>query len=109
MQVSAAQQPRDLATREAATRPRMDACELDDSRAPVAFGRRAVPQLFEELRQPGADRRRRALASLCDLLHHQELIYQAVTGGDDTRKRNDFYSLRSVSYQFTISQVLRNK
>lgn len=69
---------------EAVDRPGTDGCELDDSRAPVAFGRRAVPQLFDQLKQPGAARRRRALTSLCDLLHHQDLIYQAVTGGDDT-------------------------
>ncbi|XP_031164723.1 radial spoke head 14 homolog isoform X2 [Sander lucioperca] len=54
---------------------------IDPSRAPVAFGRRAVPQLFEELQQPEADRRLRALASLCDLMHDPERIYQTVNGG----------------------------
>ncbi|XP_042372862.1 radial spoke head 14 homolog, partial [Plectropomus leopardus] len=50
-------------------------------RAPVAFGRRAVPLLFAELRRPEAARRRRALASLCDLTHDPEPLYQTVTGG----------------------------
>ncbi|TDH12642.1 hypothetical protein EPR50_G00049140 [Perca flavescens] len=59
----------------------MAGCLIDPSRAPVAFGRRAVPQLFEELQQPEADRRLRALASLCDLMHDPERIYQTVNGG----------------------------
>ncbi|CAK6979924.1 radial spoke head 14 homolog [Scomber scombrus] len=54
---------------------------IDPSRAPVAFGRRAVPQLFGELQQLEADRKQRALASLCDLMHDPEKLYQAVTGG----------------------------
>ncbi|KAK5870611.1 hypothetical protein PBY51_003544 [Eleginops maclovinus] len=53
----------------------------DPSRAPVAYGRRAVPQLFEELQQPEAARRLRALASLCDLLRDPERIYCTVSGG----------------------------
>ncbi|XP_076587454.1 radial spoke head 14 homolog [Chaetodon auriga] len=54
---------------------------IDPSRAPVAFGQRAVPQLFAELQRPEAGRRQRALASLCDLMHNPERIYQAVNGG----------------------------
>nr|XP_020450962.1 radial spoke head 14 homolog [Monopterus albus]XP_020450963.1 radial spoke head 14 homolog [Monopterus albus] len=54
---------------------------IDPSRAPVPFGRWAVPQLFEELRRPETDGRRRALASLCDLMHDPERIYQTVNGG----------------------------
>lgn len=54
----------------------------DPNRAPVAFGRRAVPQLFAQLQQLEAETRRRALTSLCDLLHDPELIYQTVTGGN---------------------------
>ncbi|XP_068594925.1 radial spoke head 14 homolog [Brachionichthys hirsutus] len=54
---------------------------IDPSRAPVAYGRRAVPQLFEELQRPEVDWRNRALTSLCDLLHDPELIYQTVNGG----------------------------
>ncbi|KAG7490134.1 radial spoke head 14-like [Solea senegalensis] len=59
----------------------MDAVLLDQTRAPVAFGRRAVPQLFEQLQRPESDSRRRALASLCDLMHEPERIYQTVNGG----------------------------
>ncbi|XP_042276332.1 radial spoke head 14 homolog [Thunnus maccoyii] len=54
---------------------------IDPTRAPVAFGQRAVPQLFAELQQPEAGRKQRALASLCDLMHDPERLYQAVTGG----------------------------
>ncbi|XP_029296100.1 radial spoke head 14 homolog [Cottoperca gobio] len=58
------------------------ACSLTDpSRAPVAFGRRTVQQLFEELQQPEAGSRLRALASLCDLMHDPERIYHTVNGG----------------------------
>ncbi|XP_036954264.1 radial spoke head 14 homolog [Acanthopagrus latus] len=53
----------------------------DPSRAPVAFGRRAVPQLFEELQQPDQDRRLRALNSLCDLMHDPERIQQTIRAG----------------------------
>nr|XP_046242548.1 radial spoke head 14 homolog [Scatophagus argus] len=53
----------------------------DPSRAPVAFGRRAVPQLFEQLQRPAAGGRLPALNSLCDLMHNPELLYQAATGG----------------------------
>ncbi|XP_053180812.1 GTPase IMAP family member 8-like [Scomber japonicus] len=60
---------------------RMAGVLIDPSRAPVAFGRRAVPQLFGELQQLEADRKQRALASLCDLMHDPEKLYQAVTGG----------------------------
>lgn len=54
---------------------------MDPSRAPVAFGRLAVPQLFAELQQPQEERRLPALASLCDLLHDPELIHQTLNGG----------------------------
>ncbi|XP_056889806.1 radial spoke head 14 homolog [Takifugu flavidus] len=54
---------------------------MDPSRAPVAFGRLAVPQLFAELQQPQEERRLPALASLCDLLHDPEHIHQTLNGG----------------------------
>lgn len=54
---------------------------MDPSRAPVAFGRLAVPQLFAELRKPEEARRLPALASLCDLLHDPELFHQTLKGG----------------------------
>ncbi|XP_070761199.1 radial spoke head 14 homolog [Enoplosus armatus] len=59
----------------------MAASPVDSTRAPVAFGQRAVPQLFEELLRPEAGRRQRALASLCDLMHDPERLYQTVNGG----------------------------
>ncbi|KAM4576376.1 radial spoke head 14 homolog [Odontesthes bonariensis] len=59
----------------------MAAALIDPTRAPVAFGRRAVPQLFEELQRPEAERRLPALASLCDLMHEPERLYQTVNGG----------------------------
>lgn len=58
---------------------------MDPSRAPVAFGRLAVPQLFAELRKPEEERRLPALASLCDLLHDPELIHQTLDGGTASR------------------------
>ncbi|CAB1428839.1 unnamed protein product [Pleuronectes platessa] len=53
----------------------------DPGRAPVAFGLRAVPRLFEELQQPGSGSRRRALASLCGLMLDPERLHQTVRGG----------------------------
>ena len=62
---------------------RMAGSPYDPSRAPVAYGRRAVPQLFSELQQQEAPRRLRALASLCDLLRDPERISCAVSGGNE--------------------------
>lgn len=62
----------------------MPGVRTDPSRAPVAFGRRAVPQLFEQLQQPETDGRLRALASLCDLVHDPERLQQTVNGGEVT-------------------------
>ncbi|XP_056275388.1 radial spoke head 14 homolog [Pseudoliparis swirei] len=53
----------------------------DPTLAPVAFGRRAVPQLFGDLLQPETRTRLRALGSLCDLIHDPERIYQTANGG----------------------------
>ncbi|XP_034027250.1 radial spoke head 14 homolog [Thalassophryne amazonica] len=57
----------------------MAALGADCGRAAVAFGRRAVPQLFGELRE--AERRLPVLNSLCDLMHDPDRICQAVRGG----------------------------
>ncbi|XP_008301565.1 radial spoke head 14 homolog [Stegastes partitus] len=54
---------------------------MDSTRAPVAFGRWAVPLLFGQLQQPQAAGRLRTLAALCDLLHDPERLQQTVTGG----------------------------
>ncbi|XP_054467581.1 radial spoke head 14 homolog [Anoplopoma fimbria] len=51
----------------------------DWTRPTVAFGRRAVPQLFGELHEPGG--RLRALTSLSLLTHDPERVCQTVTGG----------------------------
>ncbi|XP_029019485.1 radial spoke head 14 homolog isoform X1 [Betta splendens] len=59
----------------------MAAVLMDPNRAPVAFGLRAVPQLFEELQQPDSGRRQRALTTLCDLMDDPERLYQTVSGG----------------------------
>ncbi|XP_029365542.1 radial spoke head 14 homolog [Echeneis naucrates] len=52
----------------------------DPGRAPVAFGRWAVPQLFGQL-GPDSDSRLPALASLCDLIRDPEQLYRTVHGG----------------------------
>ncbi|KAM4578045.1 radial spoke head 14 homolog [Fundulus diaphanus] len=59
----------------------MTAAAMDPNRAAMAFGWRAVPQLFEQLQQRDAPGRLRALTSLCDLVHEPERLYQTVTGG----------------------------
>ncbi|XP_069379021.1 radial spoke head 14 homolog isoform X2 [Paralichthys olivaceus] len=53
----------------------------DPGRAPVAFGLRAVPRLFEQLQRPDSGSRRRALASLCGLMLDPERLHQTVSGG----------------------------
>ncbi|CAN9512808.1 unnamed protein product [Ophioblennius macclurei] len=60
---------------------RMAGAPLLPGRAPVAFGRLAVPLLFSELQQPHSGTRLRVLASLLDLIHDPERLYQTVTGG----------------------------
>lgn len=62
---------------------------MDPSRAPVAFGRLAVPQLFAELRE---ERRLPALASLCDLLHDPELIHQTLSGGTAAAHQRRYFN-----------------
>ncbi|XP_071340174.1 radial spoke head 14 homolog [Trachinotus anak] len=60
---------------------RMAGALTDSTRAPVAFGRRAVPLLFEQLHEPETGTRLRALASLCGLMHDPDRLYQTITGG----------------------------
>ncbi|XP_040272363.1 radial spoke head 14 homolog [Bufo bufo] len=52
--------------------------DIDPTKAPVAFGERALPKLNEELRAAALLTRQRALVALCDLLHDPENVYQAV-------------------------------
>ncbi|XP_048369945.1 radial spoke head 14 homolog [Sphaerodactylus townsendi] len=55
--------------------------DIDPTKAPVAFGRRALPKLNEELQDPDLLTRQRALMSLCDLVHDPENAYQAINIG----------------------------
>ncbi|XP_061135203.1 radial spoke head 14 homolog isoform X1 [Syngnathus typhle] len=59
----------------------MTGVHIDPNRAPVAFGRLAIPELFAMLEEPDATRRLQALASLCDLTHDPERLYQVVSEG----------------------------
>ncbi|NWU61783.1 RSP14 protein, partial [Pterocles burchelli] len=55
--------------------------DIDPTKAPVAFGRRALPKLNEELQSPELLTQQRALMALCDLVHDPEKVYQAVEEG----------------------------
>lgn len=54
---------------------------IDPTKAPVAFGERAVPKLSRELVDLDLITRQRALMALCDLVHDPELAYAAVMVG----------------------------
>ncbi|NXH89080.1 RSP14 protein, partial [Edolisoma coerulescens] len=54
---------------------------LDPTKAPLAFGRRALPKLNEELQSPELLTQQRALMALCDLVHDPEKVYQAIALG----------------------------
>ncbi|XP_018614818.1 radial spoke head 14 homolog isoform X2 [Scleropages formosus] len=54
---------------------------IDSSRAPLAFGTRALPQLTEQLDDPEPVTRRRVLAALCDLVHDPEKAFEAISSG----------------------------
>lgn len=56
---------------------------IDPSRAPVAFGRLALPTLIRELHAEERKIRQEALCSLCDLLHDPERAYEALHHGTD--------------------------
>ncbi|XP_075754116.1 radial spoke head 14 homolog isoform X1 [Pelodiscus sinensis] len=55
--------------------------DIDPTKAPIAFGERALPKLNEELQSPELLTRQRALMALCDLVHDPENVYQAVQLG----------------------------
>ncbi|NXY43062.1 RSP14 protein, partial [Ceuthmochares aereus] len=55
--------------------------DIDPTKAPVAFGRRALPKLKEELQSPELLTQQRALMALCDLVHDPEKVYQAIAEG----------------------------
>ncbi|XP_007906917.1 radial spoke head 14 homolog [Callorhinchus milii] len=54
---------------------------IDPTKAPIAFGDRALPKLNRELADPELLTRQRALMALCDLLHDPELAYKAIEIG----------------------------
>ncbi|NXY90661.1 RSP14 protein, partial [Alcedo cyanopectus] len=54
---------------------------IDTTKAPLAFGRRALPKLKEELSSPDLLTQQRALMALCDLVHDPENVYQAIEIG----------------------------
>lgn len=56
--------------------------DIDPTKAPVAFGRRGLPKLNEELQHPELLTRQRALMALCDLVHDPENAYQAIGLGE---------------------------
>ncbi|NWX14356.1 RSP14 protein, partial [Aegotheles bennettii] len=55
--------------------------DIDPTKAPIAFGRRALPKLNEELQSPELLTQQQALMALCDLVHDPENVYQAVEIG----------------------------
>ncbi|NXP73851.1 RSP14 protein, partial [Ramphastos sulfuratus] len=54
---------------------------VDPTKAPLAFGRRALPKLGQELCSPELLTQQRALVALCELLHDPENVYQALEVG----------------------------
>uniref|UniRef100_A0A8C6YC70 Radial spoke head 14 homolog n=1 Tax=Naja naja TaxID=35670 RepID=A0A8C6YC70_NAJNA len=60
--------------------------DIDPTKAPVAFGRRGLPKLNEELQHPELLTRQRALMALCDLVHDPENVYQAIRFLDNLKK-----------------------
>ncbi|NWR75839.1 RSP14 protein, partial [Centropus unirufus] len=55
--------------------------DIDPTKAAIAFGRRALPKLNEELQSPELLTQQRALMALCDLVHDPEKVYQAIAIG----------------------------
>ncbi|NXE18387.1 RSP14 protein, partial [Ardeotis kori] len=54
---------------------------IDPTKAAIAFGKRALPKLNEELQSPELLTQQRALMALCDLVHDPENVYQATELG----------------------------
>ncbi|XP_059683501.1 radial spoke head 14 homolog [Gavia stellata] len=55
--------------------------DIDPTKAPIAFGKRALPKLHEELQSPELLTQQRALMALCDLVHNPEHVYHATEVG----------------------------
>uniref|UniRef100_A0A8D2QF80 Radial spoke head 14 homolog n=1 Tax=Zonotrichia albicollis TaxID=44394 RepID=A0A8D2QF80_ZONAL len=56
--------------------------DIDPTKAALAFGRRALPKLNEELQSPELLTQQRALMALCDLVHDPEKVYEAIALGN---------------------------
>uniref|UniRef100_H2Y5I1 Condensin complex subunit 1 C-terminal domain-containing protein n=1 Tax=Ciona savignyi TaxID=51511 RepID=H2Y5I1_CIOSA len=54
---------------------------IDATKAPLAFGSRALPKLNRELNDAVLITRQRALMTLCDLVHDPEKVYEAIGVG----------------------------
>jgi len=61
---------------------------IDPTKAPLAFGRRAIPKLNEELQDKKLITRQRALMSLCDLVHDPNEAYYALEIGCVSNLKN---------------------
>ncbi|NWH95332.1 RSP14 protein, partial [Aegithalos caudatus] len=55
--------------------------DTDPTKAALAFGRRALLKLKEELQSPELLTQQRALMALCDLVHDPEKVYEAIALG----------------------------
>ncbi|XP_056677408.1 radial spoke head 14 homolog isoform X2 [Monodelphis domestica] len=55
--------------------------DIDPTKVSIAYGRRALPKLNEELNSPDLLTRQRALMALCDLVHDPENAYEAISIG----------------------------
>nr|XP_018670222.1 radial spoke protein ARM37 isoform X1 [Ciona intestinalis] len=54
---------------------------IDATKAPLAFGSRALPKLNRELNDDTLITRQRALMTLCDLVHDPEKVYESIGVG----------------------------
>lgn len=55
---------------------------IDPTKAPLAFGTRALPKLNRELNDSSLITRQRALMTLCDQVHNPEKINEAIHVGE---------------------------
>lgn len=62
---------------------RIPECLTEASRAPVAFGRLAIPRLMTALQSEEREIRQAGLYSLCNLLHEPERAHEALRHGTD--------------------------